>query len=183
MGHVEIETVRLRLRPVAEGDDAALHELFTQPDVRRYLFDGETISRADAAEVVAKSLALFEEHGCGLWALESREAGALEGVAGYWSLHDQLELLYALAPGAWGRGLAAEAARALVRFGFEELGFDRVVASTDPPNAASLGVMRRAGLAFDRREVVDGLDTIFYEVARPAFRDDGSHYRVRRAGE
>jgi RimJ/RimL family protein N-acetyltransferase len=57
----------------------------------------------------------------------------------------------------------------LVRYGFEELGFSEVWASTDAPNAASARVLEKAGLRFERRAVVNGLATLFYCLPRPAF--------------
>ena len=50
----------------------------------------------------------------------------------------QLELLYGIAPEHWNKGLATEAANAIIRHGFDTLGFERIEASTDAPNAASV---------------------------------------------
>jgi RimJ/RimL family protein N-acetyltransferase len=84
-----------------------------------------------------------------------------------------LELLYGIAPEHWNRGLATEIARTLVRYDFEELGFSEVWASTDAPNAVSARVLEKAGLRFERRAVVDGLETHFYSLPRSAFQPDG----------
>ena len=59
----------------------------------------------------------------------------------------EIEVGYRLAPGAWGHGLASEGARALVRYGFGELGLDRIIGLTHPDNAASQRVLQKAGLA------------------------------------
>jgi RimJ/RimL family protein N-acetyltransferase len=162
----ELVTERLRLRPLSAHDAETFHALAVDPEVRRYLFDDEAISLERARELLATNDALFEERGCGLWTLEPKDGGAAAGVAGLWPLHDGLELLYLLDPAAWGRGYATEAARAIVEYGFDALGLDDVVASTDAPNVASVRVMERAGLRFERRAVVDGLDTIVYRLRR-----------------
>jgi ribosomal-protein-alanine N-acetyltransferase len=176
-----IETSRLELRPLAAGDVDDIHRLWVHPDVRKYLWDDEAISREQAASVVEESNALFREKGFGLWGAYAREDSPLIGFCGYWFFHDppQLQLLYGVAPAHWGKGFATELAKAMIRYGFEEAAFDRVIASTDAPNLASLRVMEKAGMTFDRRVFVNGLDTIYYTISREEFRADDSHFKVR----
>ncbi len=69
----------------------------------------------------------------------------------------------------WGQGLAAEAARVLIRYGFEALGFNEIIASTDASNEASIRVMEKAGMTFQKRVLLDGLDTIYYVISRATF--------------
>ena len=81
-GPVELTTERLRLRPVGPVDVDALHALWTDPHVRRFLWDDLVIDRATAAERVAASEASFAAAGGGLWAIEPCAGGALLGAAG-----------------------------------------------------------------------------------------------------
>jgi ribosomal-protein-alanine N-acetyltransferase len=163
-------TPRLRLEPIRPRDVDALHALLVDPHVRRYLCDDEIFDRDRVAGFVELSERLFEEHGAGLWAVrEHGDARCLAGIAGYFWFHEGLELLYALEPAHWGMGYATEATAASIGFGFDRLAFDRIVASTDAGNVASVDVLERVGMRLDRREVVDGLDTIFYVVERSAF--------------
>ncbi len=168
---IEIETPRLRLRPFAAGDVDELHRLWTDPGVRKYIWDDEVISREQAEAAVEASLAHFRDTGRGLWAAFPLEGGELLGFCGHWFFRDppELELLYGVATEHWGKGLATEMSRAMIRYGFEELALDRIVASTDAPNVASVRVMEKSGMSFDRRETVSGLDTIFYSIARDRF--------------
>src|SRR5262249_49467004 len=117
-----IDTARLRLRPYRESDLDALHALWTDPQVRRYLWDDAVIERRLAAEVMRASIASTDALGFGHWAVCRGNGGALIGFCGFRPLDDSadIELLYGLAPPHWGRGLATEAARAMLRFGFEE---------------------------------------------------------------
>lgn len=162
----ELETERLWLHPIAPDDVSALHTLWTHPDVRRYLFDDNLLSPAEIGEFIETSMTYFEEHGFGIWAIRSKERSDLLGFCGYWFFHDQRELLYGLHPDHWGQGLATECARALIRYGFEQLRFEEVIASTDAPNTASIRVMERLGMRFLKREPTDGLDTIYYHLHR-----------------
>jgi ribosomal-protein-alanine N-acetyltransferase len=151
---------------VADVDD--LHRLFTQPEVRKYLWDDEIIPRERTASIVERSLGSFGTHGSGLWAVSFVDSQALVGFCGFLQVHEppQLQLLYGMAPEHWNRGLATEAAIAMIRHGFEVLGFDRIDASTDAPNTASIRVMERAGMRFWKREMTNGLDTIYYAIDR-----------------
>jgi ribosomal-protein-alanine N-acetyltransferase len=76
--------------------------------------------------------------------------------------------------------LATEAARAVVRYGFEELRFTCIRASADAPNAASLRVMERAGMSFEKRLNLHGLETVYYILPREAFQLDDAFYSVRK---
>ena len=70
----------------------------------------------------------------------------------------------------WNRGIATESARRVIRYAFMDLEFQSIEASTDIGNTASLRVLEKLGMAVDRRDVVDGLDTVFYTLSRSAWR-------------
>jgi [ribosomal protein S5]-alanine N-acetyltransferase len=164
----QIETDRLRLRPLAREDVDALHRLLVEPGVRKHLLDDEVIPRERAASFVETSLASFEAHGYGLWSVMPKDADALIGFCGFWFFHEppRLELLYGLGEEHWHKGLATEVATEMIQYGFDTLSFERVEASTDAPNCASVAVMERAGMSFWKRELTNGLDTIYYAITR-----------------
>lgn len=164
---VELRTERLRLRPLTAADRGALHALWIEPAVRRYLWDDRVIDLATVDEVVAKSAASFAAEGFGLFALREPGRTALVGAVGIYRLREgEPELLYSLATAAFGRGLATEASRAVIADAFERLGFVRILARTDPPNTASLAVMQRLGMRFAGEAVENGLPTVSYTLAR-----------------
>ena len=151
-----IQTQRLELVPFREEDVDALHHHWTDPDVRRWLWDDVVIPRERAAETVRWAIESAEEKGVGMWSLFLREGdGGLIGFCGFRALPDldDIELLYSLYPAYWGRGLATEASRAALDFAFRELRVSRVYAGADPPNAESFKVMERLGM----RLVPDGI--------------------------
>ena len=67
----------------------------------------------------------------------------------------EVGLFYAFSPRHWRRGYAAEAARAMVEYGFGQLNLARIVATTDYDNAGSMGVMRRLGMRIERNPLPD----------------------------
>jgi RimJ/RimL family protein N-acetyltransferase len=142
-----LRTERLVLRPVTAGDHAALLAHWTQPDVRRFLFDGAALSAAEVAETIEESIRDFAARGFGIWLIELGSAAGLVGTAGLRPLEESgLEIFYSLAPGAWGHGYATEAARAVVEYGLGPLGLPEVLAEVDEGNAASVAVVKRLGM-------------------------------------
>ena len=146
MGHL-LSTERLVLRPVTADDHAALLAHWTQPDVRRFLFDGAAPSAAEVAETIEESIGDFAARGFGVWLIELGSAAGLVGTAGLRPLGGSgLEIFYSLAPAAWGHGYATEAARAVVEYGLGPLGLREVLAEVDEGNAASVAVVKRLGM-------------------------------------
>jgi len=170
-----IKTARLSLRPLGLDDVEPMLTLWTEPGVRRFLFDDQIISREQAADEINGSIARFETHGCGLWGAALLQETSLIGFCGYRFFHEppELQALFGFHPDYWSKGLATEAARAMIRFGFERLNLESVIASADGPNAASLRVMEKAGMIFDHRGTVGGLDTVYYRLDRKDFNPVG----------
>ena len=169
-----LETERLRLVPFGVDDVDALHELWTDPAVRRYLWDDEVIPRSTAEEIVTASTRDFARSGYGFWSLWSRDGvGALMGFCGFRRFEetDTPELLYGILPAHWGRGYVTEAGHAVIRHGFERCGFTRILAATDTPNQSSVQVMQRLGMVFEARREFHGLDTVFYTLSPEDYAD------------
>jgi len=142
-----LSTERLVLRPVTTDDHAAVLAHWTQPDVRRFLFDGAALSGVEVAETIEESIGDFAARGFGVWLIELGSATGLIGTAGLRPLGSSgLEIFYSLAPGAWGHGYATEAARAVVEYGLGPLGLPEVLAEVDEGNAASVAVVKRLGM-------------------------------------
>lgn len=171
-----LETTRLRLRPCGTGDVGALHALWTDPVVRRWLWDDLVIPRSQAEEVVAASEASFASHGYGQWVVSPRDAEALIGFCGLRSVEagGDVELLYGLLPAHHGAGLATEASRAVLAHGFGRVGLPHILGRVDSPNTASLAVLERLGMAFEGERLLDGRPTRHYVLSAEAFRGAAS---------
>ena len=167
-----LETERLRLRPLVVEDVPALHRFWNDPEVRRYLWDNQDMSTEQVAEIVVQSERCFEELGAGFFALELLERpGELVGFCGYRRFEgsDQPELLYGILPEYWDQGFVTEAARAVLRYGFESCNMSCVIGATDTPNQSSVRVMQKLGMFFRERREYHGLDTVFYGLAKEDF--------------
>jgi ribosomal-protein-alanine N-acetyltransferase len=169
---IELTTARLRLRPVRAADVDALHALWTEPQVRRYLWDDVVIDHATAADRVTSSEASFAKARWGLWGIEKREGGALLGVAGLVEIDPAVgpEIIYSLHPDHQGRGYATEASQAVLAHAFETLGFARLPGRTDAPNRASARVLERLGMRFEGERLVHGNPHVCYALECEAWR-------------
>ena len=149
-----IETERLRIRAYTRGDLEALLGMFGRADVSRYLM-WEPLDRGSAAAMLERRIDQdhIREEGGGLGlAVEAREGGRFVGevVLRWLSEPNGLgEVGWSIQPEAQGKGYATEAAREMLRIGFEGMRLHRIVAECDPRNEASIRVMERLGM---RRE-------------------------------
>lgn len=174
--HPTLQTKRLSLRPLTLDALDNLHHLWTAPDVRRYLWDDQVISKERTTEELHKTIDCFATHGFGLWAVCLLDRTHLIGFCGFVPVDSpqEAELLYGLAAAYWQQGLMTEAATAVLQHGFDNLGLERIVASADVPNVASIRVMEKLGMQFDKQETVNGLELVFYSIRRKAFETHAS---------
>ena len=167
MNH-EITSERFSLRPIGAVDVTALHGLWTNEPVGRFLWDGKVVLLEQTQDIAERNERLFQESGFGIWGIRERNYAELVGFAGYWHFRMPpcLELVFGVAFDQWNRGMATEASQCVIRYGFEVLDFGKIEASTDVANAASVRVLEKLGMSFRRRAVLDGLDTVFYTLRR-----------------
>lgn len=149
-----LHTERLVIRPFTEQQDAAfIVELLNDADWLRFIGDKQVHTLADACRYLRDGpLAMIERRGFGLCCVERRNDGQALGMCGLLKRDglDDVELGFAFVPAARGQGYAREAATAVLGHGFGALGLRRIVAITDPDNAASARVLEAVGLRFER---------------------------------
>lgn len=147
-----LATSRLLLSRPRASDLADLALLHADPRVMATLGG---VRDAAATEAQLRDFdAHWERHGFGPWILRDPETRRFLGRGGLRHVavegRDEVELLYALAADAWGRGYAAELGRESIRVAFEILRLPELVCFTLPTNERSLAVMRRAGFQYQR---------------------------------
>jgi RimJ/RimL family protein N-acetyltransferase len=175
-----LRTERLHLQPFDPREAAELHALWTRPEVRRYLWDDEVIPSTQTEEILHHNQRLFATEGYGLWSIRPKGETLLVGFGGYWHFREppELELILGLGGDSWQQGFATEAGVALIRFGFDVLRFDEIRGSTDAPNERSRRLMERLGMRYEKRQVVGGLDTVYYLAARSHWPGSGPTSRA-----
>lgn len=174
----ELETERLRLRMFSPGDSFHLSAITRDPEVMRFIGEGRPISKEETAANLESIISAFRHRGFGRWAVVYKETGRLIGYCGFSAnvAVAGVELAYLLARPFWGRGLATEAARACLRYAFEELRLPSVSALTRPGNQRSRRVMEHLGMKFLRETVFLSYDCVHYSIDRDEFKPDDSTY-------
>jgi RimJ/RimL family protein N-acetyltransferase len=163
----EILTGRLVLSRIGAADLPELIVLKADPRVFAQMLGGVRSAQQTVAEL-AQELAFWGEHGVGLWTARAAEGGALLGISGLHARPDGrgLALRFAFRPEARGRGLAAEAAGAALRFAHDHAGLARVVAVAREENFASRQVLGAIGMVPCERFVQHGSAMLLYESVR-----------------
>lgn len=164
-----IETDRLLLRMFGPEDLDELARLFSDPDVMRYVGDGQPVNREEAGKALQSIIKHWQTHGFGRWAAVDKRTREFVGFGGLRSLFGMPEVVYHLAPAHWGKGLATELGRASLRFGFEDRQFDRIVAIAKPLNTASVHVMEKLGMHFEKDARYYDIDVVEYAINRAEF--------------
>jgi ribosomal-protein-alanine N-acetyltransferase len=148
-----LQTGRLLLRRWRESDRLPFQAMNADPRVMEFFPAPLSPNESDA--LVDRAQAHFDRHGFGPFAAELLENHSFVGFIGlsipnfYAPFTPAVEVGWRLAVYCWGRGLATEGARAVVRYGFEELGLDGLVSFTVPGNVRSRRVMEKIGMTHD----------------------------------
>lgn len=168
-----IETNRLMIRRQVIEDLEYLWALYRDPDIIKFIPDAPR-SREEAKEELEWHMNGHPKHPeLGLWATIHKETGKFIGRCGLlpWQIDGTLEIevAYLLDQEFRGRGLATEATKGILDYGFEKLNLTRLICLIDPENIASQHVAERIGMILDRR--VDGIGgdnipTLIYSISR-----------------
>jgi RimJ/RimL family protein N-acetyltransferase len=159
-----LKTERLTLRPMHPGDAEAYAAMRYHPAVAKWL-SAAPADPVDAAHAAIERYAQsWRDRGYGPWALF--RDGRLIGHAGLNFVPEfgETEVLWSLHPDAWGQGLATEAGRAALDFGFRTLGLRLIFAVTKPDNQASQAVMTRLGLIYRKDVVYRDVESVWFDI-------------------
>lgn len=162
--HLVLTTERLKLEPFQKADVAILHQIFTHPFVRKYLWDDEEITQVKSKSILDENELHFRQDGWGLWKILALTEHDLIGFTGLWPFFEetQPQLLYGLLPIFCGKGYATEASQAVIHYAFHHLKFNYIDAATDELNLMSIRVVERLGMLPLKRISEDANTTLFY---------------------
>jgi len=169
-----LRTPRLVLRRWREADVAPLAAINGDPQVMRWIGTGAIRNLEQTRASVAALEREWDETGVGLFAVEVAATGELAGLAGLVvprflpEIMPAIEIAWRFGQPFWGQGIATEAARAALDFGFASRGLDRIVAIVQIGNGASERVMRKLAMRLERRTVDPGSGRAVrvYEITR-----------------
>jgi [ribosomal protein S5]-alanine N-acetyltransferase len=163
-----VETQRLVLREFQREDFRELAPILADPQVMKFSPTG-ILSIPQTQERIESFINSYDEFGFGKWAVIFKESNQLIGYCGI--AVDQIddknekEIGYRLDARFWGKGLATEAASTAIQYGFEQFKFPYVLGIVERANTASVGVLEKLGMSYDR-------ETVFHKVKMDVYRVD-----------
>jgi len=172
----ELPTLRgsnVILRWLTADDVDALYEIFSNPEVARYLAIPRQQSRADTEQFLDSIHEGFRTSSLFQWGVE--RAGRVVGtctLAGLDWQNRRAEIGFVLARDVWGQGLMPDALTAVIDHAFNDLELHRIEADVDPRNIASLRLLEKLGFRQEgylrERYLKDGeiQDTVFFGLLR-----------------
>jgi len=167
----EVKTERLALKPLVAENAEAYAVMRDHPEVTKWLLPLQGDPVEAARGTIGRFAQQWSERGYAPWAVW-RE-GRLIGHCGlnYVPEFEATEVLWALHPDFWGGGYATEAARAALRFGFDDVGLAMIFAITKPDNMASQAVVKRLGLEYRRNVTYRGFEARFFDIDRATWQN------------
>jgi RimJ/RimL family protein N-acetyltransferase len=148
-----LETERLLLRRLTAGDAAFILELLNEPAFLENIGDRGARTLADARRYIAKGpVASYGKFGFGLYLVELKDSNAPIGICGLLKREslDDVDIGFAFLQEFWSQGYARESAAAVMHYGWTTLRLQRIVAITKPTNQASMTLLEKLGLRFER---------------------------------
>ncbi|MBS1810473.1 MAG: GNAT family N-acetyltransferase [Acidobacteria bacterium] len=147
------ETERLLLRLLELDDAAFILELLNEPSFLENIGDKGVRNLDDAAQYLLQGpMKSYEQNGFGLWLVALQDVLTPIGICGLIKRDglDDPDIGYAFLPEFWSKGYAIEAASAVMTYAKETIGLQRIVAITAPDNQASIRVLNKLGLQFEK---------------------------------
>lgn len=164
---VWLETQRLILRDFTLDDVPQLAPILGDPRVMKFSPKG-VLSVAETQEKIEEFIALHQNHGFSKWAVIFKATNQLIGYCGIALEHidgvDEPEVGYRLAPAFWGQGLATEAAKPAIHYGVDQLQLPYLLGIVEPPNTASVKILKKLGLVYDRTTILHDSEVDIYRI-------------------
>jgi RimJ/RimL family protein N-acetyltransferase len=148
-----LETERLLLRRLTAADAAFILELLNEPAFLENIGDRGARALADARRYIARGpVASYRKFGFGLYLVALKDSGTSIGICGLLKREslDDVDIGFAFLRKYWSQGYARESAAAVMNYGWTTLRLQRIVAITKPTNQASIALLEKLGLRFEK---------------------------------
>lgn len=148
--NIILETERFYFRQFTEADAGLFLELNSNPAVVKYVHEAPIADEAAALKVITEIIQPQYINGIGRWAMHLKENNEFIGWCGlkYIKELDETDLGYRFFEHCWGKGYATEAARATLRYGFDQMHIDEIIGRAHIDNIASWKVLEKIGMQY-----------------------------------
>lgn len=147
-----LETKRLVLREILIEDKEQMLLLHSNPKVQEYTGEPLIESIDEMENIIRERIKNYPKYGYGRWATFLKDKMQFIGWAGlaYLPEFNEIDVGYRFLPQFWGKGFATEASQAILAHGFNTLNLDRIIAIAMKENIASIRVMEKIGMQFEK---------------------------------
>ena len=145
-----LETNRLIIEYFNTNDISDWAEIESDADVRRFV-DGKVLSLKEAGEYVELNIRQYQTHEYGRYAVRLKENRKLIGMCGFLNETYGIDFCYRYSKDSWGKGLGFEAGKAVLEYGFSELGLEKVFGLTAEQNYGSIRILEKLGFKFQEK--------------------------------
>jgi len=148
-----LETERLSLRRVTRDDAGFMLAIWNDPAFIQHVGDRGIRTVDEALDAMQKgAFELYEKYGYGPYRVALKDCDTAVGLCGLFRREglDEPDIGYAVLPDHCGKGYAYEASFAVIEYARNKLGLERLIAIISPGNEASIGLIRKLGLRFER---------------------------------
>lgn len=160
-----LETERLYLREFIKSDGFHFFHLNNDPDVLKYT-GNDPFKTLDEATKFIENYPDYKRNGFGRWAVCSKENDVFLGWCGlkYDTELKETDLGFRFYKKYWGQNFATEAALACIQYGFEVLQLKEIVGRAYAANKASIRVLEKCAMHFQKEFLYDGKPAVFYTI-------------------
>ena len=182
---MQLETSRLLLRPFQEDDTIDMAVILGNPEVMQHIGRGYAKTFEETADYLQYLLRHEAAYGFSLRAVVRKDDDRVIGQCGLWHLEKtgEVDLAYTLAQDCWGQGYATEASIAWLDYGFgpvvdNGLDLHRIVAISKPENGASIRILEKLGMQYERDDMFYHCNCAYYGLSRDQWNDFRSGSQV-----
>lgn len=155
----KIETDRIILREFTIADYKDVYEFGSNLEVQKYTGDKIIESLNEAKELIKNVwYEDYKQYGYGRWAVIYKPENKIIGFAGlkYLPEFNETDIGFRFLPEYWGKGLATEVSKEIIKYGFEKLNLEKIIGIAIPENIGSCKVLEKIGLSFYKIDEYDG---------------------------
>ncbi|PSR19907.1 MAG: GNAT family N-acetyltransferase [Sulfobacillus acidophilus] len=168
MSNLVATTERLHLRKMTTQDAPNLLQIFSDPVAMQYY--PSTMNEQETVRWIQRTLDNYDTYGVGFWMVEENATGRFLGQCGIIPQEldgtRQMEIAYLLVRREWGNGYATEAASACKQYGFDTMGYHKLVSLIDVQNTPSMRVAERIGMRVEQTIIKWGKEVRVYSIPR-----------------
>lgn len=167
------ETERTYIRRYTLNDASECLHIYGDPDVMKDIGDGAAYSAEKTRDFLRRVIEKYDTYGYSFWAVVEKSTNRIIGHSGFFQVKELNlpEIGFTIERSKWRRGFAFETSLAMLKYGFDALGFSTVVAFAQMQNVASEAVMKKLGMTRWKEQTYKSPYCVCYRIDEPDFRN------------